>query len=458
MVLFVGQVARGHRDREAFQEIDFRAMFGPLSKWAAEVDDVARLPEYVNRAFHVAMSGRPGPVVLALPEDMLCERSNAPASKPTVRSAAGVAADDVEAVLSALKVAERPLAIAGGSGWSRSAAEDLRQFAEVQGMPVAVAFRRQDYMDNASPKYAGDLGVGMNPKLARRLEKADCLLLLGTRLGDIATGGYRLIDSATRNRILLHVHPDPDLPGSVFRADLAVAARAPDMLAKLAQAPKAGEWTDWCAGARADYEAWRKPRETPGKVKMEKVVTWLSEHLPDDAIVTNGAGNYAAWLHRYYQYRRFGTQLAPTSGSMGYGFPAAVAASLAHPDRLVVCLAGDGCFQMTLNEMSTAMQHGARIVVIVAENGGYGTIRMHQERHYPGRKSGTDLVNPDFAALARAYGGHGETVTEYADFPEAYRRAEESRSVAVIELKLDPEALSTERSLSEIRATAVGRV
>lgn len=453
MILFVGQVARGHRDREAFQEIDCRAMFGPLAKWAAEVDDATRLPEYVSRAFHASTSGRPGPVVLALPEDMLSARADAPAPRPTARSAAGATPGDVEAVLSALAAAERPLAIVGGSGWSRCAAEDLRRFAEEQGMPVAVAFRRQDYMDNASPSYAGDLGVGMNPKLARRLKSADCLLMLGTRLGDIATGGYELIDPAAPNRTMLHVHPDPELPGSVYRADLAIAARAPDMLAKLARAPKAGDWTEWRAGARADYEAWRNPRETPGKVKMEKVVTWLSENLPDDAILTNGAGNYAAWLHRYYQFRRFGTQLAPTSGSMGYGFPAAVAASLEHPDRAVVCLAGDGCFQMTLNEMSTAVQHGARIVVIVANNGRYGTIRMHQERHYPGRASGTDLVNPDFAALARAYGGHGETVTEGAEFPDAFRRADESRAVAVIELRLDPETMSTERSLSEIRAS-----
>lgn len=455
MVLFVGQVARGHRDREAFQEIDCRAMFGPLAKWAAEVDDAARLPEYVSRAFHAATSGRPGPVVLALPEDMLSAHADALASRPTARSAAGATAKNVEAVLSALAAAERPLAIVGGSGWSQSAAEDLQRFAEKQGIPVAVAFRRQDYMDNASPSYAGDLGVGMNPNLARRLKRADCLLLLGTRLGDVATGGYGLIDPAARNRTLLHVHPDPDLPGSVFRADLAVAARAPDMLAKLARAPKAGDWTEWRAAARADYEAWRKPKETPGKVKMERVVIWLSDNLPDDAILTNGAGNYAAWLHRYYLFRRFGTQLAPTSGSMGYGFPAAVAAALEHPDRAVVCLAGDGCFQMTLNEMSTAVQHGARIVVIVANNGRYGTIRMHQELHYPGRSSGTDLVSPDFAALARAYGGHGETVTEGAEFPDAFRRADESRSVAVIELRLDPETMSTERSMSEIRAAAM---
>jgi acetolactate synthase-1/2/3 large subunit len=443
MVLFVGQIARGHRDRDAFQEVDYRRMFGGLAKWAAEVDDTDRLPEYVMRAFHVARSGRPGPVVLALPEDVLAAASDMPPLAPTAPAVPAVSDAQVEAVLAALARAERPLVVAGGPGWSDAAALDLRRFAEAQGLPVAVSFRRQDYIDNRAPVYAGDLGVGMNPKLGARLKAADCLLVLGARLTDIATGGFTLVDPARPGRTILHVHPDAETIGGVFRADLAVPARAPDMLVRLAAAAPANRPAGQQAAARAEYEAWQTPRETPGKVKMEEVVGWLSDNLPEDAIVTNGAGNYAAWVHRYFRFKRFGTQLAPTSGSMGYGFPAAVAASLAHPGRQVVCFAGDGCFQMTLNEMSTAVQHGAAPIVIVANNGRYGTIRMHQERDYPGRVSGTALANPDFAALARAYGGHGETVTDSAAFPEAFARAAASGTVAVIELKLDERVLST---------------
>jgi acetolactate synthase-1/2/3 large subunit len=453
MILFVGQIARNHRDREAFQEVDYRAFFGPLAKWAAEVEDTARLPEYINRAFHVAMSGRPGPVVLALPEDMLSDVSTAPALPPTAPARAGVSLDQVHAIMASLSRAERPLIIAGGSDWSAEAAEDLRSFAESQNLPVTVTFRRQDHFDNRAPQYAGDLGVGMNPKLSSRLREADMLLVLGSRLGDIATGGYELIDPAEAGKTILHVHPDPDLPGSVFRTDLAITARPSDMVAALAsQNAASGKWADWTRSARAEYEAWQKPKETPGSVKMEAVVGWLSANLPDDAILTNGAGNYAAFLHRYFRFKRYGTQVAPTSGSMGYGFPAAIAAKLHDPAKVVVCLAGDGCFQMTLNEMSTARQHGANVITIVANNGRYGTIRMHQERHYPGRVSGTDLANPDFAALARAYGGHGEVVEATDDFSAAFERALAAERPAVIELKLDPEALSTGLTLSETRA------
>jgi acetolactate synthase-1/2/3 large subunit len=458
MILFVGQIARGHRDREAFQEVDFRAMFGPLAKWAAEIDDTARIPEYVSRAFHVAMSGRPGPVVLALPEDMLSAAAEvadipAPAPRP-----GGVAAEAVAAIEAELARAVRPMVVAGGPLWTATAAADLARFAGARRLPVAVTFRRQDYLDNRLPAYAGDLGVGMNPRLGARLGAADLLLVLGARLGDVATGGYELLDPAGPLPRIVHVHPDPDEPGRVFRPDLAVAAPAPEVIAALAAANAApGPWADWAAAARADYEAWQEPRETPGAVKMENVVRWLSDNLPEDAIVTNGAGNYAAFLHRYFRFRTFRSQLAPTSGSMGYGFPAAIAAKLHHPGRTVVCLAGDGCFQMTLNEFSTAVQHGANVIVIVANNGRYGTIRMHQERSYPGRVSGTDLANPDFAALARAYGGHGETVAAGADFPAAFARAAAAGRPAVIELRLDPEALSTGLTLSEARALGQAR-
>jgi acetolactate synthase-1/2/3 large subunit len=291
----------------------------------------------------------------------------------------------------------------------------------------------------------------MNPKLAQRLQDADMLLILGSRFGDIPTAGYELVDPANPGKVLVHVHPDPDVPGSVFQTDMSVIAQARDVLARLCLESGPGR-DEWTASARADYEAWQVPVETPGDVKMEVVVGWLSDNLPEDAIVTNGAGNYAAWLHRYFCFKRFGTQVAPTSGSMGYGFPAAISAKLAHPERTVVCLAGDGCFQMTLNEMSTAIQHGANVIVVGANNGRYGTIRMHQEKGYPSRVSGTDLANPDFAALAVAYGGHGEVVERTEDFAGAFARAKAAGMLAVIELKLDGEALSTGMTLSEVRA------
>jgi acetolactate synthase-1/2/3 large subunit len=324
---------------------------------------------------------------------------------------------------------------------------------------VAVSFRRQDRIDNDHPCYAGDLGVGMNPRLGARLAAADVILALGTRMGDIVTGGYDLLDPARQTARILHVHADPSELNRVFRADPGVIAREADMAAALAltNGPAERPWATWRAEARAEYEAWQRPQDTPGAVRLEQVIGWLDANLARDAILTNGAGNYAAFLHRYYRYRRFGTQLAPTSGSMGYGFPAAIAAKLAHPDRPVICLAGDGCFQMTLNEFSTAMQHGAAVVVIVANNGRYGTIRMHQEREYPGRVSGTDLANPDFAALARAYGGHGEVVAAQADFAPAMTRALASGLPAVVELRLDPEMLTTSATLSQVRAAGLAR-
>lgn len=452
LVCFVGQIARGHRDREAFQEVDYRRFFGPLVKWVAEVEDTDRLPEYVMRAFHTATSGRPGPVVLALPEDMLSALSDTPDLPPTAPAEPRPCPVELAALRDMLAKAQRPLVVAGGPSWSEAAAAALQRFAESAGLPVAVSFRRQDRVDNRSPAYVGDLGVGANPALARRLAEADVVLALGTRLGDVVTGGYSLRDPARPAGRLIHVHPDAGEIGRVHRADLALVARAPDVALALAEEGlEPGPWAEWSRAARADYEAWQSPRPSPGAVRLEEVVGWLSDHLPDEAVVTNGAGNYAAWLHRYFRFKRFGTQLAPTSGSMGYGFPAAVAAAIADPGRRVVCLAGDGCFQMTLNEVSTAVQHGAAPIVVVCNNGRYGTIRMHQERHYPGRVSGTDLANPDFAALARAYGGHGEVVEDGADFPGAFRRAEAAGVLSVIELRLDPEALSTGMTLSEAR-------
>ncbi len=458
MVVFVGQVARNHRDREAFQEVDYRAFFGPLAKWAAEVDQIERLPEYLSRAFHAAMSGRPGPVVLALPEDMLssvAEVADIAAAAPRPSSASQALA---QAVADALDGAERPLIVAGGPLWTARAGQDLARFAEAFDLPVALSFRRQDYLDNRHPNYVGDLNVGISPSLAERMRQADCLLVLGSRLGDVASGGYARVNPASPGKKIIHVHADPDELGRVFRPDLGIAAAAPDMLAELAQlnGPANATWSGWRADLKAEYDAWQVPQTSPGRVKLENVVAWLTGNLPEDAIVANGAGNYNAWLHRYFAFKGPKTYLGATSGSMGYGLPAAIVASLENPGRTVVGWTGDGCFQMTCNEFSTAMQYGAKPIVIVVNNGRYGTIRMHQERKYPGRVSGTDMMNPDFAAWARAYGGFGAVVEDDADFAAVFAQAKASGKAALIELRQDPEALTTDMTLSDLRTAGGG--
>ncbi|MEQ3643782.1 MAG: thiamine pyrophosphate-binding protein [Paracoccus sp. (in: a-proteobacteria)] len=456
MILFVGQIARGDQDREAFQEVDYRAMFAPLAKWVAQIDATDRIAEYVARAFHVAMSGRPGPVVLALPEDMLSGQADIPDLPPAPAPLPHVAPQSVQAVADALATARRPLVVAGGSQWSQDAAEDLARFAAAWDLPVAVPFRRQDRMDNRLPHYVGDLGVGMNPALAAALREADVILSLGSRLGDTLTGGYSSMDPVRPHARVIMVHPDPDQLGTLWRADPGLVADPRRVVAALADLPApTTRWSDWRARLRASYDDWQTPRPTPGALRLEQVVGWLAQNLPANAIVTNGAGNYASFLHRYYRWRCHGTQLAPTSGSMGYGLPAAIAASLTHPDRTVVCLAGDGCLQMTVNELSTAAQYGATPIVIVANNGRYGTIRMHQERHYPGRVSGTDLFNPDLPDLVRAYGGHGELVERDEDFAPAFERARLSGRLSVIELRLDPEALTPGATLTQTRDAAL---
>lgn len=456
MILFVGQIARGDQDREAFQEVDYRAMFAPLAKWVAQIDATDRIAEYVARAFHVAMSGRPGPVVLALPEDMLSAQADIPDLAPAPAPLSYVAPQSVEAVADALATARRPLVVAGGSQWSQDAAEDLARLAAAWDLPVAVPFRRQDRMDNRLPHYVGDLGVGMNPALAAALREADVILSLGSRLGDTLTGGYSAMDPVRPHARVIMVHPDPDQLGTLWRADPGLVADPRRVVAALADLPApTTRWSDWRARLRASYDDWQTPHPTPGALRLEQVVGWLAQNLPANAIVTNGAGNYASFLHRYYRWRCHGTQLAPTSGSMGYGLPAAIAASLTHPDRTVVCLAGDGCLQMTVNELSTAAQYGATPIVIVANNGRYGTIRMHQERHYPGRVSGTDLFNPDLPDLVRAYGGHGELVERDEDFAPAFERARLSGRLSVIELRLDPEALTPGATLTQTRDAAL---
>lgn len=450
MILFIGQVGRPMRDREAFQEVDYRAMFAPLAKWAGQIDDTARIPEYLSRAFHVAQAGRPGPVVLALPEDMLSATADTADAPPATVAQAGLAPEATRAILDRLTRAERPMAIVGGAGWSAQAGRDLARLAETLALPVAAAFRRQDYLDNRHPCYAGDAGIGINPRLARRLREADALLALGPRLGETTTGGYTLLSIPAPAQDLIHIHADPDEPGRVYRPALAFAASPARAVAQLAEAAAPVDRPArraWLEAARADADAWAEPQETPGALKLEQVARWLSDTLPDDAIITNGAGNYAAWVGRYYRFRGWRGQLAPTSGSMGYGLPAAIAAKLRHPDRCVVCFAGDGCFQMTMQELGTAAQTGAAVIVLVCDNGMFGTIRMHQERRYPGRISGTALQNPDFAALARSYGAFGETVTETEAFPAAFARARAAGGPALLHLKMDPRALSPRLTL-----------
>ena len=441
MILFVGQVASDQRDREAFQEVDYRQMFGPLAKWVAEIDRTDRIPEYISRAFHVAVSGRPGPVVLALPEDMLsatADVADAPRANPARQQISQSAIDDVVA---AMNHAKNPLMLIGGPLWSAQAAADVARLAEQTGWLVATTFRCQDYMDNRHPNYIGDLGIGPNPALAERVAAADTLLVLGARLGEMTSGGYSLFQIPKPSQSLIHIHPNADELGRVYHADLAINCHSCDFLT-LAVAATRGQSVPTPETERAAYEHWQTPTATPGAVKMEQIISHLTQTLPDSAIITNGAGNYAAWLHRYYRYKSYRTQLAPTSGTMGYGLPAAISAKLMHPDRDVICLAGDGCFQMNGQEFGTAVQYGANIIVIIANNGVYGTIRMHQARQYPNRPSGTDMVNPDFAALARAYGAHGETVTQTEQFAAALARARAANKPAIIDLKTDPAAVS----------------
>jgi acetolactate synthase-1/2/3 large subunit len=457
LILFVGQVGRGMRGREAFQEVDYRQMFGSMVKWADEIDDPRRVPELVSRAFHVATSGRPGPVVLALPEDMLTEECEAEDARPYARVEPHPGPAEMQAFAAALKASQRPLLLLGGSQWDADAVAAIERFAAANKLPVCCGFRRQDRFGNAHPCYAGDVGLGVNPKLAARIRESDLLIAVGARLGEATSSGYSLFDIPVPKQRLVHVHPDPEELGRVYSPFLAINASPRAFAAALgALAPVADPpWAASAAAAHADYLAWQEPVRSPGELQMAEIVRWLSEHLPEDAIICNGAGNFTTWVHRFYRYRKFGTQLAPTSGSMGYGFPASVAAKLAYPGREVVCVAGDGDFLMTGQELATVMQNDARLIVLVVNNGMYGTIRMHQERHYPARVVGTALHNPDFVALARAYGAHAELVARTADFAPAFARARASGKPALLELKLDPEALTITQSTAQIRAAAL---
>ncbi|MGF6550840.1 thiamine pyrophosphate-binding protein [Paraburkholderia youngii] len=456
MVLLIGQCAREHLDREAFQEIDYRRMFGQMAKWVAQIDDPKRIPEYLSHAFHTATSGRPGPVVLALPEDVLSDACDAVSGAPAYhRVAASPSAAQIARLSELLEGAQRPMVIAGGSGWTAAACADLRRFIENWELPIGLAFRFQDTFDNEHPNYAGDVGLGVNPALAQRIRDADLLLTLGPRLGEATTNGYTLLDIPKTKQTLVHVHQGAEELGRVYAADLPIVSGMPELTAMLAELkPSTSGKLAWAGAAEEAHRAyleWRKPRPTPGDVQMGEVIEQLRAHLPEDAIVTNGAGNYATWLHRHFSYRHFRSQLAPTSGAMGYGVPAALAAKSLYPQRAVVALAGDGCFMMAAQELATAMQYDLRVLFIVVNNGHFGTIRMHQERHYPHRVHGTGLTNPDFAAFARSFGAHGETVERTADFLPALQRAIESQLPAVIEVRMPQEASTPAATLEMIR-------
>jgi acetolactate synthase I/II/III large subunit len=458
MVLLIGQVARDTVGREAFQELDYRAMYGAIAKWATQVDSAERLPEIVARAFAVATSGRPGPVVLALPEDVLSEQvdvPDAPAHRGVAPAAPAAAA--MARLGELLAGATAPLAIVGEGGWTAQTGADVAAFAQAQAIPVAASFRCQDYVDNASPAYAGHAGLAMDPALARRIREADVLLAIGGRLGEIPTAGYTLVRPGAPSQRLVHVHPDPDELGAVYPPELGIVAG----LEAFAAAARALEpvGADGRAGllevARGEYERnLADARELPGPLQMSAVMAALRERLPAEAILTNGAGNFSVWAHRYYEFHRYPTQLGPRSGSMGYGVPAAVAAKAVHPERPVVCIAGDGDFLMTGQELATAVQEELAVVVLVVNNAMYGTIRMHQERHYPGRVVGTDLRNPDFVAYARAFGAHGALVERSEDFAAALDEALGCGRPALLELRVDPQAITPRQTLDEIRAAA----
>ncbi len=459
LILFVGQVDRSMKEREAFQELDYKAVFGSVAKWVVDVDDPARLPEFVSRAFHVATSGRPGPVVVALPEDMLTEEASVADALPYEPVETHPALAQMAELQKLLWSAERPIAILGGSRWSAPAVQRFVRFAERFELPVTCSFRRQMLFPADHPCYAGDLGIGPNPKLVARIKDADLVLLVGGRMSEMPSQSYTLFDIPTPRQTLVHIHPDPGELGRVYRPHLAVNASPNAFSAALegVQPPSEIVWRDRTRTAHADYLAWSDPAriEHPGRLQMGQVMAHLREAIPADAIMCNGAGNFSSWLQRFWPFRHYGTQLAPTSGSMGYSMPAGVGAKRLYPERTVVVFAGDGDFLMNGQEFATAVQYDLPVVVILLDNGMYGTIRMHQEREYPGRVSATFLRNPDFAAYAKAFGGHGERVETTEEFAPALARALRSGKPAILHCLIDPEAITPSTTLSAIREKAL---
>ncbi len=458
MILLVGQAPRAFLGRDAFQELDYPHAFGGLglAKWVSEAETAERLPELVARAFAVSTSGRPGPVVLALPEDVLMEETDAPDGAPAHVARPEPSGEDLRRLRELLDRSERPLAIVGEGGWSAQAADDALAFCEANRVPVAASFRCQDYVDNHSRAYAGHLTLGMDPNLARHVEQADLILALGGRLGEVTTRGYSLLEAPRPRQTLVHAHPDPDELGRVYEPELPIVSALPELAAALARLEPgdSSRRAGWAETARADYLGSLARRPLPGDLDLGEVMAFLGARLPDDAVLACGAGNFTVWVHRFYEFSRYPTQLAPRAGAMGYGLPAALTAKVLDPERTAVCLAGDGDFMMSAAELATAVQYGLGVIVLVVNNGMYGTIRMHQERLFPGRVVGTDLVNPDFVEFARSFGCHAEAVERTTDVEAAFERAVASGKPAVLDLRVDPEAIHPRQTISEIRAAA----
>lgn len=461
LIVFVGQVKRALMEREAFMSYDFRRLFGPTAKWVAQIDDPARIPELVQRAWHVATSGRMGPVVLVVPEDVMEESCDVADAPPARRASGGAPSPaDVETIFDLLAAAERPLLVAGGSGWSEAARAALQTFALANDVPVVTAFRRRDVVDHRLPVYAGEIGIGSNPALLARIRESDLVVMVNDALSDVNTigagymEGFTLFSIPVPRQRVVHVTPAVEDLNRVFQVDLAMVSEVEAFATAVAAHPPvaAAGRADWTRSLRALFEEETAPRPCPGDIDLPAIMKWLRTRLPDDAIVTNGVGAYATWSQRYFEHRRLHTQLGPISGSMGYGLPAAIGAKLLHPERVVVNFAGDGCYQMSGEELATAVQYGVGVITVLFDNAMYGTIRIHEENRLDGRVNGTELVNPDFAALARAYGAHGESVASTADFAPAFERALASGRPALIVLRLDREAIHTRYSLSDLRA------
>ncbi len=465
MILFVGQVGNDFVEREAFQEIDYRRMFGPMAKWVAQIDRAERIPEYIARAFQVATSGRPGPVVLALPEDCLSALTEASDTRRYTPVQACASESQIAQLRQQLSAAQRPLLLIGGSGWDTQACQHVAQFAQANQLPVACAFRFQDLIDNAHPHYIGDVGIGINPKLARRITECDLLIAIGPRLGEMTTGGYTLLEAPVPKQTLIHIHSDALELGRVYQADLMINSGMKEIAQTLARMPPVdtGAWQHSVAAARSELIAWQQEpaifEQEQAALNLWQVVQDIEAMAPADTIISNGAGNYATWAHRYYRYGGFRTQLAPTSGAMGYSVPSGVAAKIIHPERTVITFAGDGEYMMNGQELATAVQYKAGVIIIVFNNNMFGTIRMHQEKEFPGRVSGTQLHNPDFAALARAYGASGEIVNATAEFAPALQRAlthtRTHQLPALIELRYDGNLITPGASLHTLRQLAL---
>ncbi len=459
LILLIGQVGRDMLEREAFQEIDYRRMFNPIAKWVTQIESAERIPELLARAFTVATAGRPGPVVLALPEDMLVDEVDVPDSRRYTQVLTHPGAAELERLTRLVDASERPLVIAGGGKWSARAADDLTVFCEANELPVATSFRRQDYVDNRSRVFAGHVGVGIDPALAERVVNADLLLVVGPRLGEMTTGGYTLVEPPLPKQTLVHVHAGAEELGRVYQPALAIHAGAPEFAAAVrglsCSEQRSRSRRGWVEAAHADYLVTLEPLPAPGDLNLSEAMAVLRERLPADTIVCNGAGNFAVWPQRFWPYTCYRSQLAPTSGAMGYGVPAAIAAKIVEPERTVVCFAGDGDFLMSGQELATAAQEHAAVLFIVVDNGIYGTIRMHQEREYPGRVVGTNLTNPDFAAFAASFGAHAELVERTEQFAPALDRALQSGGPALLHLRVDPDAITPNTTLTALRQGVV---